>query len=189
MLFHFASNSIFAVSSPGTARQYLACRMNRLERELEESAVALVVGNDRVTVRIEQPVKDAEPILSRLHRVDESFGIDDVEATIAAKSFDIGRYEFTQTFRLAEMREVILDFRVRMPVRLGERHVCAPACKHQRVLAGIGAEFEHVGVAEQPRRQHQLVRKQLAPQAGIGSEFGGGFEIPERRQDLRLLTA
>src|SRR3954471_9493483 len=101
--------------------------MNRLERKLEEAAVALVVGNDGVTVRIEQPVKDAEPIFSRLHRVDESFGIDNVETTIATKSFDVERHEFAETLGLAEMREVSLDFCVRMPVRLGERHVRAPA--------------------------------------------------------------
>lgn len=95
ILSRFALNSDFAVSSAGRLVSALPAAWIALSASSKKPP-QLVIGNDGIIVRIEQPVKDAEPIFGRLYRLDESLGIDDVEAAIAAEPLDIRRYKLTQ---------------------------------------------------------------------------------------------
>src|SRR5690348_399043 len=158
--------------------------MDRLQRKLKKAAVTLIVGDDGEAVRLEKSVKDAEPRPGWLDRIDESFGIDDLETPLAAESLDVSRRQFAQPFSKAEARKITADLRMSLPVGFGKCHPRAPAGEYHRVLAGVRAKLQKLGATEQLMRQHQFVDEQFTPLGGVDFELFRQLEISERRQHV-----
>src|SRR5579862_4445906 len=128
--------------------QVLESSKQRPMQQFEEGAGSFVIGDEKEPTWPKQPSELVHPDRLRPNRVDEAFGVDEVELERGIETFDVPMIDVEQPVAEFKGLEVPLDLLPAVGVGFGKREGGTPAGEHERVLARVGPELQQVGAGE-----------------------------------------